>query len=92
MHPYMATRFAGADIQRKPTWHQRLHHVYKSSSDAKQSAGVIIHGVTYEGKVLFAEVKCVTDGSHICYYEINVTDDLGTEVALVTANGYRMTQ
>ncbi len=45
-----------------------------------------------EGKVLFAEVKCVTDGSHICYYEINVTDDLGTEVALVTANGYRMTQ
>jgi acyl-CoA thioesterase len=44
------------------------------------------------GKILFAEAKCVTDGRHICYYEIKVTDDLRTEVALVTSNGYRMDQ
>lgn len=28
------------------------------------------------------------DGRRVCFYEVKVTDDLGTEVAFVTINGY----
>ena len=32
------------------------------------------------------------DGKRVCFYEINVTDELGTEVAFVTVNGYVVKQ
>lgn len=41
-----------------------------------------------QGRHLTAEAKQVKDGKRICFYEIRVTDDLGTEVAFVTVNGY----
>ena len=43
-----------------------------------------------KGSQLFAEAHCVSDGRKICYYEITVTDDLGTKIALITSNGYRI--
>ena len=41
-----------------------------------------------KGRRLFAEAKIVRDGSKVCFYEVKVWDDLGTEVAFVTVNGY----
>ena len=41
-----------------------------------------------KGKYLTAEARQVKDGKRICFYEVKVTDDLGTEVAFVTVNGY----
>ena len=40
------------------------------------------------GKYLTAEARQVKDGKRVCFYEVKVTDDLGTEVAFVTVNGY----
>ena len=39
-------------------------------------------------KYLTAEARQVKDGKRVCFYEVKVTDDLGTEVAFVTVNGY----
>ncbi len=41
-----------------------------------------------QGKHLIAEAKQIKDGKRICFYEVTVTDELGTEVAFVTVNGY----
>lgn len=40
------------------------------------------------GKYLTAEARQVKDGKRVCFYEVKVTDNLGTEVAFVTVNGY----
>ena len=40
------------------------------------------------GKRLIASARQVKDGRKTCFYEITVTDELGTEVAFVTVNGY----
>lgn len=40
------------------------------------------------GKYLTAEAHQVKDGKRVCFYEVKVTDNLGTEVAFVTVNGY----
>ena len=44
------------------------------------------------GKHLTAEAHQVKDGKRVCFYEINVTDELGTEVVFVTVNGYVVKQ
>lgn len=41
-----------------------------------------------KGRYLTAIAKQVKDGKRICFYEVKVTDDLETEVAFVTINGY----
>ncbi len=41
-----------------------------------------------QGKHLTAEARQIKDGKRVCFYEVRVTDDLGTEVAFVTVNGY----
>ncbi len=41
-----------------------------------------------KGKHLTAVARQVKDGRHVCFYEIKVADELGTEVAFVTINGY----
>ena len=41
-----------------------------------------------KGKHLTAVAQQVKDGKRICFYEVKVTDELGTEVAFVTVNGY----
>ena len=41
-----------------------------------------------KGKHLTAVARQVKDGKRICFYEVKVTDDLGTDVAFVTVNGY----
>lgn len=50
--------------------------------------------ITYLGRVkgrqLIAEARCVKDGRSICYYVIDVTDELGSRVAQVTSSGFYM--
>ena len=40
-----------------------------------------------KGNKLTAEAVCVKDGKTTCYYEVNITDDLGKRIALVTITG-----
>lgn len=48
--------------------------------------------ITYLGSVkgsrLIAEAHRVKDGRTTCYYQVTVTDELGTQVAAVTVTGY----
>lgn len=40
------------------------------------------------GKRLTAEARQIRDGRTTCFYQVTVTDELGTEAAFVTINGY----
>ena len=40
------------------------------------------------GKVLTAEARCLKAGRTTCLYNVDVTDDLGTQVAHLTINGF----
>ena len=42
---------------------------------------------TVRGTRLIAETRLIKDGRRNCVYEVNVTDDLGTPVALVVSTG-----
>ena len=50
------------------------------------------HDITYftpaKGKVLLAEARCVKSGRTTGFYTVDITDDLGTHVALMTVNGF----
>ena len=39
---------------------------------------------------LICEARCIKNGRHTCFYEVDVTDDLGTEIAHVTVEGYKL--
>lgn len=40
-----------------------------------------------KGTVLYGESKLIKDGKRNCFYQIMITDDLGTDVAMVSVNG-----
>lgn len=40
-----------------------------------------------KGSVLYGESKLIKDGKRNCFYQIMITDDLGTDVATVSVNG-----
>ena len=42
-----------------------------------------------KGERLFASAACVKMGKNTCYYTVDVTDDLGNQVAQVTTTGFR---
>lgn len=43
-----------------------------------------------KGKKLISEAKAIKNGRSTCCYEITVSDELGTKVAIVTANGMKL--
>ena len=43
-----------------------------------------------KGSVLTAKAKCIKDGRSSCVFAVDIFDDLGTNVAYVTINGFRM--
>lgn len=47
----------------------------------------ISHLGPVKGSRLIAETRLMKDGRRNCFYEVDVTDDLGTPVALVTITG-----
>lgn len=42
------------------------------------------------GTHLICEARCIKDGRQTCFYEVNVVDDLGTQIARVTVEGYKI--
>jgi acyl-CoA thioesterase len=42
------------------------------------------------GNKLIAEAKCLKSGRRNCYFEISITDELGTNVAVVTEVGCKI--
>ncbi|WP_124100637.1 PaaI family thioesterase [Ruminococcus sp. Marseille-P6503] len=40
-----------------------------------------------KGNVLYGESRLLKDGKRTCYYEINITDEMGNPVAVVSASG-----
>ncbi len=64
---------------------------------AANSGGVMTQSLTVQiaylnvvkGQTLFAEANCVKDGKSTCYFIVDVTDELGTKVASVSATGFR---
>lgn len=44
------------------------------------------------GTTLIAEARCLKAGRTTCLYTVDVTDELGTQVAHLTVNGYTITK
>lgn len=42
-----------------------------------------------KGETLFAESRLIKDGKRVCFFTVDVTDELGTAVACVTFTGFR---
>ncbi len=47
----------------------------------------ISHLSPVKGDTLIAETRLIKDGRRNCFYEVSVTDDLGTPVAMVNITG-----
>lgn len=45
---------------------------------------------TPKGKTLYAESRLLKDGRRNCFYEISITDELGTQVAVVSTSGVHL--
>ena len=43
-----------------------------------------------KGERLIAECRCVKNGKKLCYFQTEVYDDTGRQVALVTATGMHL--
>ena len=41
-----------------------------------------------KGETLLSTAKCIKSGKSTCFYEIEVNDDLGNKVAIVTITGF----
>ncbi len=64
-----------------------------SNGHAETTNTVSLHGeITFltpaKGKRLMAEANCIKEGRTTCFYEVAVTDELGTNVARATFNGF----
>ena len=59
--------------------------------DAPSPTVTVTSNISYlaspRGNTLYGESKLLKDGRRNCFYEITITDDLGTTVAIVTTNG-----
>lgn len=45
---------------------------------------------TPKGKILYGESKLLKDGRRNCFYEITITDELGTLIAVVSTTGVHL--
>ena len=43
-----------------------------------------------KGTHLICEARCMKDGRQTCFYEVTVTDELGTQIVKVTVEGYKI--
>lgn len=60
----------------------------KNGRDVVTQASQITFLKSAKGKNLTAVARQIKDGKRVCFYEVVVSDELGTEVAFVTINGY----
>lgn len=66
--------------------------VFAVASNFRQSPTVTLTSqITYlnavKGKVLWGESRLIKDGRRNCFYEIAITDELGTQIASVMMTG-----
>lgn len=61
---------------------------YKEDITVTQTSQITYLG-SPKGKRLIAEAKLVKSGRKTCFYTVEVKDELGTDVAFVTATGFR---
>lgn len=47
----------------------------------------ISHLSSPKGDILYGESRLIKDGKNTCFYEIDITDNLGTNVAIVSISG-----
>ena len=69
--------------------------VFAVAANFKQSVTVttvsqISYLGTVQGDILYGESKLIKDGKRNCFYQIMVTDNLGTEIAVVSVNGVHL--
>lgn len=76
--PYTLADFSFAIATNTPE-----HHVVTTNSS------ITYLGVP-KGDTLFSECNLVKDGRTMCTYEINITDNLGTKVAVVITSGFKL--
>ena len=43
-----------------------------------------------KGSLLIAKSKCLKKGRTMCVYQVDITDDLGEEIATMVCNGFRI--
>ena len=60
----------------------------QNGRDVVTQASQITFLKSAKGKHLTAVARQIKDGKRGCFYEVVVSDELGTEVAFVTINGY----
>ena len=60
----------------------------QNGRDVVTQASQITFLKSAKGKHLTAVARQIKDGKRVCFYEVVVSDELGTEVAFVTINGY----
>lgn len=60
---------------------------HETHSTVSQAAQITFLGAA-RGKRLIAEARCIRSGRTTCLYQVEVADELGTQVAFVTVNGY----
>ncbi len=69
--------------------------VFAVAANFRQSVTVTtVSQISYlgpvKGNVLYGESKLVKDGKRNCFYQVMITDDMGTEVAMVSVNGVHL--
>ena len=69
--------------------------VFAVAANFKQSVTVTtVSQISYlgpvKGDVLYGESRLVKDGKRNCFYQIMITDNVGTEVAMVSVNGVHL--
>lgn len=62
---------------------------YKKVPTVSTSAQINFLGQP-KGTQLFGESVCIKDGKSTCLYEVKITDELGTKVALAVINGMKL--
>ncbi len=60
---------------------------HETHSTVSQAAQVTFLGAA-KGRTLIAEARCIRSGRTTCLYQVEIADELGTQVAFVTVNGY----
>ncbi|MDE5863095.1 MAG: PaaI family thioesterase [Lachnospiraceae bacterium] len=47
---------------------------------------------TAKGDILYGESRLLKDGRRNCFYQIDITDNMGTEIAVVSVSGVHLSQ
>ena len=63
---------------------------YRESVDTISIDGSIYYVKPAKGEKLIAEARCVKPGRTLSFYEVDITDELGTDVAHFTSKTYTM--